>query len=87
MERKTRSEHPRTIAEMSTTRLIEMSRDLRDIRFDGLPLGRLSDLTDAGTQFGVCALSGRRVREEAHFKLIAIRDAARQSGDAQGLRV
>lgn len=64
----------RTIAEMSTTRLIEMSRDLRDIRFDGLPLGRLSDLTDAGTQFGVCAVSGRRVREEAHFKLIAIRD-------------
>lgn len=64
----------RTISEMSTTRLIEMSRDLRDVTFDSLPLGRLSDLSTMATQFGVCAVSGRRVREEAQFKVIAIRD-------------
>lgn len=64
----------RTISEMSTTRLIEISRDLRDLPFDRLPLGQLTDPATAQTQFGICAVSGRRVREEAHYKVLAIRD-------------
>lgn len=64
----------RTISEMSTTRLIEMSRDLRDLPFDRLPLGALTDPATAQTQFGICTVSGRRVREEAHYKMLAIRD-------------
>lgn len=64
----------RTICDMSTTRLIEMSRDLRDVRFDSLPLGSLSDLSGAASQFAVCAVSAYLVRREDSYKVIGIRN-------------
>lgn len=64
----------RTICDMSTTRLIELSRDLRIVPFDALPLGSLSDASGAPTQFGICAVSAYTVRRERQYKVIAIRD-------------
>lgn len=64
----------RMIAHKTTTRLIEMTRDLRDVSFDGLPLGGLSDVAGTQTQFGICAVHGRRVRAEDKYRLIAMRN-------------
>ncbi|MFV0409775.1 MAG: hypothetical protein ACK5LJ_08820 [Paracoccus sp. (in: a-proteobacteria)] len=64
----------RVICEQSTTRLIEVSRELRDLRFDRLPLGDLSDAAGAPTQFGVCSVSAYAVRAERQYKVVAIRN-------------
>ena len=64
----------RTICDMSTTRLIEISRELRDVRFDSLPLGSLADRSGSSSQFAVCAVSAYAVRAEKKYKMIATRD-------------
>lgn len=62
------------IAEHSTTRLIEMSRDLNVVAFERLELGSPSDKTSALTQFGVCHVNVRRVENEKKYKLKSIKD-------------
>jgi len=64
----------RAITEKSTTKLIEMSRDLNVVAFDALELGRSGDTTKDHTQFGVCCVSRRLVERERAYKLLAIKD-------------
>lgn len=64
----------RTITEKSTTKLIEISRDLKVIDFEALPLGRSGDKASTKTQFGVCCVSRRLVERDRDLKLIAIQD-------------
>jgi hypothetical protein len=62
----------RAICEKSTTRLIEITRALRDVPFDGLPLGRLGDR--GATQFGICDVNRRLAEAQRAYGLIAMRD-------------
>ncbi len=62
----------RAVCEKSTTRLIEISRDLRDVAFDGLPLGRLGDRGQS--QFGICDVNRRMAEAQRDYRLIAMRD-------------
>ncbi|WP_156875489.1 transposase domain-containing protein [Phaeobacter inhibens] len=64
----------RSISEKSTTRLIELSRDLRVVAFDALDLGRCGDTAKAATQFGVCYVNRRKVEGERDYRIIAVRD-------------
>lgn len=64
----------RSISEKSTTRLIELSRDLRVVAFDALDLGRCGDTSKAATQFGVCYVNRRKVEGEREYRIIAVRD-------------
>ncbi|MCT4608630.1 MAG: hypothetical protein N4A70_05435 [Pelagimonas sp.] len=64
----------RAISEKSTTRLIEISRDLRVIAFEALDLGRCGDTTAKVTQFGVCSVNRRQVERERSYSIIAVRD-------------
>jgi len=64
----------RAISEKSTTRLIEMSRELRVVEFEALELGRCGDTGRAKTQFGLCHVSRRKVEGERSYGLIAIKD-------------
>lgn len=64
----------RAICEKSTTRLIELSRDLRDVAFDSLPLGRLGNGAGAETQFGVCDVNRRLAEAQRGFGIIAVRN-------------
>ncbi len=64
----------RQITQKSTTRLIEMSRDLRVLAFDGLDVGRCGDTFKHGTQFGLCNVGRRLVERERDYKLIAIKE-------------
>lgn len=64
----------RAISEKSTTRLIELSRDLRVVAFDALPVGRCGDTGRATTQFGVCYVNRRKVEAEREYGLIAVKD-------------
>ncbi len=66
----------RAISEKSTTRLIEMSRDLRVVEFEALELGRCGDTGRAKTQFGLCHVSRRKVEGERSYGLIAIKEVA-----------
>ncbi len=63
----------RVIRERATTRLIEMSRDLRVVAFDQLPLGQLGDRATAQTQFGICAVTRGRVEEFRDLRIGAIK--------------
>lgn len=69
----------RAICEKSTTRLIEISRDLRDVAFDSLPLGRLGGRANAETQFGVCDVNRRLAEAQRSYGIVAVknRDNAR----------
>jgi hypothetical protein len=62
------------IAEHSTTRLIEMSRDLSVVAFERLELGSPSDRTSVKTQFGLCRVNPRRVEDEKEYKMMAVKD-------------
>ncbi len=62
----------RSISEKSTTRLIELSRDLRVVAFDGLELGRCGDTGSAGTQFGLCHINRRMIEKHRDYKIIAV---------------
>ena len=64
----------RAICEKSTTRLIELSRDLRDVAFDSLPLGRLGNGAGADSQFGVCDVNRRLAEAQRGFSIIAVRN-------------
>jgi len=64
----------RSITEKSTTRLIEMSRDLKVIDFDTLDLGRCGDTNAKATQFGLCNVNRRQVEHQREYKLLAIKD-------------
>lgn len=64
----------RSISEKSTTRLIELSRDLRVVAFDGLDLGRCGDTNATGTQFGICNVNRRQVEHHREYALLAIKD-------------
>lgn len=64
----------RVICEKSTTRLIEMTRDLRDVRFDMLPIGRMTGQSDAGTQFGLCCVNRRLAEKQRNYRVVAIRN-------------
>ena len=64
----------RMICEKSTTRLIEVSRELRDVRFDLLPLGRLAGVADAQAQMGVCHINRRLAEAERSYRAVAVRN-------------
>lgn len=64
----------RAISEKSTTRLIELSRDLRVVAFDALDLGRSGDTAKAQTQFGLCHINRRKVETERDYRLIAVKN-------------
>ena len=64
----------RSISEKSTTRLIELSRDLRVVSFDALELGRCGDTAKALTQFGVCHVNRRKVEGEREYRIIAVQN-------------
>ncbi|MEM6728927.1 MAG: hypothetical protein AAF618_10535, partial [Pseudomonadota bacterium] len=64
----------RAISEKSTTRLIEISRDLRVVEFDQLDLGRCGDTNAAGTQFGICCVNRRQVEKHRDYGLIAVKN-------------
>ncbi len=64
----------RAITEKSTTRLIEISRGLRDVAFDSLPLGKPTVRAAAGSQFGVCCVNRRLAEDQRGYGLIAVRD-------------
>lgn len=64
----------RAISEKSTTRLIELSRDLRVVTFDALELGRCGDTAKAQTQFGVCHVNRRKVEGEREYRIIAVKN-------------
>lgn len=64
----------RAICEKSTTRLIEISRDLRDVRFDALPLGVPGPRAIPGSQFGICCVNRRLAEAQRSYGLIAVRD-------------
>ena len=64
----------RAISEKSTTRLIEMSRDLRVVAFEALELGRCGDTNTKGTQFGLCNVNRRQVEHHRQYALLAIKD-------------
>lgn len=64
----------RSITEKSTTRLIEMSRELRVIDFETLDLGRCGDTNAKATQFGLCNVNRRQVEHQREYKLLAIKD-------------
>lgn len=62
----------RSISEKSTTKLIELSRDLRVVAFDALELGRCGDTARAGTQFGLCHINRRMIEKHREYKIIAV---------------
>ena len=62
------------ICEKSTTRLIKISRELRDVHFDALPLGRMSGVSDAQTQFGLCHVNRRLAEAQRGYSVVAIRN-------------
>ena len=62
----------RSISEKSTTSLIELSRNLRVVAFDGLELGRCGDTARAGTQFGLCHINRRMIEKHREYKIIAV---------------
>ncbi len=62
----------RSISEKSTTRLIELSRELRVVAFDTLATGRCGDTTRAGTQFGLCHISRRKIEAEREYRILAV---------------
>ncbi|MCF6432632.1 transposase domain-containing protein [Leisingera sp. MMG026] len=64
----------RSISEKSTTRLIELSRDLRVVSFDALDMGRSGDTAKAATQFGVCYVNRRKVEVEREYRIIAVKN-------------
>lgn len=64
----------RSITEKSTTRLIEVSRDLNVLAFDALEVGRCADTPLKGTQFGLCNVSRRQVENQRRYALLAIQD-------------
>ncbi|MBF9052373.1 hypothetical protein GTA62_20480 [Roseobacter sp. HKCCD9010] len=64
----------RAITEKSTTRLIEMSRDLNVLAFDALELGRCGDTNAKGTQFGLCNVTRRQVEHHRQYALLAIKN-------------
>lgn len=64
----------RSISEKSTTRLIELSRDLRVVDFEALDLGRCGDAWGKGTQFGLCNVSRRQVEHHRDYRILAIKD-------------
>lgn len=64
----------RSITEKSTTRLIEMSRELRVLDFETLDLGRCGDTNAKATQFGLCNVNRRQVEHHRSYKLLAIKD-------------
>ncbi|MCL6285586.1 hypothetical protein M3P21_18815 [Ruegeria sp. 2012CJ41-6] len=64
----------RSISENSTTRLIELSRDLRVVSFDALDLGRCGDTAKALTQFGICHVNRRKVETEREYRIIAVKN-------------
>ncbi|MEG9884151.1 MAG: hypothetical protein V6Z86_05960 [Hyphomicrobiales bacterium] len=64
----------RAICEKSTTRLIELSRDLGVASFGGLPSGySRQGRRSATTQYGLCRVSGWRVAAEGAYRAIAIK--------------
>lgn len=63
----------RAICEKSTTRLIEMSRDLRDVPFDALPIGRLGDRAGVESQFGICAVNRRLAEAQREYRILAVK--------------
>ena len=63
----------RSISEKSTTRLIELSRDLRVVAFEALDLGRCGDTSKAATQFGVCYVNRNKVEVEKDYRIIAVK--------------
>ena len=63
----------RAVCEKSTTRLIEVTRDLRDVRFDALDLGRIGDRAGVLTQFGVCGVNRRIAEAQREYRLLAIK--------------
>ncbi|MDO5644044.1 MAG: helix-turn-helix domain-containing protein, partial [Paracoccus sp. (in: a-proteobacteria)] len=69
----------RAIIEKSTTRLIEISRELRDVSFDALPIGRAESAASTGSQFGICCVNRRLAEAQREYAVIAIknRDNAR----------
>lgn len=64
----------RSISEMSTTRLIELSRGLRVVAFDALDTGRCGDTSSVVSQFGVCHVNRRLVERERSYQIIAVKD-------------
>lgn len=64
----------RAISEKSTTRLIELSRELRVGDFTALPVGRCGDTGAARTQFGVCHINRRKIETERGYRIIAVKD-------------
>lgn len=64
----------RSITEKSTTRLIEMSRELNVLAFDALELGRCGDNQSKGTQFGICSISRRLAESHRDYRLLSTQD-------------
>lgn len=64
----------RSVSEKSTTRLIEMSRELRVVGFDALETGRCGQTAKAKTQFGICHLNRRRVENERKYRIGAVKN-------------
>lgn len=64
----------RSVSEKSTTRLIELSRDLRVVSFDVLEIGRCGDTNAMGTQFGLCNINRRIAEAQREYGLLAIKD-------------
>jgi hypothetical protein len=64
----------RAISEKSTTRLLELSRDLKVLAFDQLDLGRCGDGGRVLTQFGVCHVNRRQVERHRAYQIIAVQD-------------
>ncbi len=64
----------RAVTEKSTTRLIELSRDLRVVDFDALEIGRCGDTGSKVTQFGICHVNRRLVERHREYALLAVKD-------------
>jgi len=64
----------RSISEKSSTRLIELSRDLRVVAFETLDLGRCGDTAKAASQFGLCHVNRRKVECERAYRIIAVKN-------------
>lgn len=64
----------RSICEKATTKLIELSDALGVDAFECIDQGRLGDLANAMTRFGVCNVNRRRAEVERSYRLIAVKD-------------
>jgi hypothetical protein len=64
----------RAICEKSTTRLIELTLDLRDPIFRTLAEGRPGDRAGAPTRFGICDVNRRMAEAQRSYGIIAVRN-------------